>query len=114
MGDVVQRDEVQPIGRLSSSQIMNLNIVLPLGDAACLEVFLGEAYDPGSPLFHKFLTPTEFTAKFGPSKEQYDAVVQFAVTNGFTVTGGSRNGMNVEVRGPVTAVESAFHVRMMT
>ncbi len=114
MRDVVQRGEVQPIGRLSSSQIVNLNIVLPLGDAAGLEVFLGEVYDPGSPLFHKFLTPTEFTAKFGPSKEQYDAVVQFAVTNGFTVTGGSRDGMNVEVRGPVTAVESAFHVRMMT
>ena len=114
MRDVVQRGEVQPIGRLSPSQIMNLNIVLPLGDAAGLEVFLGEVYDPGSSLFHKFLTPTEFTAKFGPSKEQYDAVVEFAVTNGFTVIGGSRDGMNVEVRGPVTAVESAFHVHMLT
>ncbi len=112
--DVVESGAAQPLGRLSSSQIMNLNIVLPLGDAPGLEAFLGEVYDSGSPLFHKFLTPTEFTARFGPSKEQYDAVVQFAVTNGFTVTGGSRDGMDVEVRGPVAAVESAFHIRMMT
>ena len=112
--DVVESGAAQPLSRLSSSQIMNLNIVLPLGDAPGLEAFLGEVYDSGSPLFHKFLTPTEFTARFGPSKEQYDAVVQFAVTNGFTVTGGSRDGMDVEVRGPVAAVESAFHIRMMT
>ena len=114
MRDVVESGAAQPIGRLSSSQIMNLNIVLPLGDAPGLEAFLGEVYDSGSPLFHKFLTPPEFTAKFGPSKEQYDAVVEFAVTNGFTVIGGSRDGMDVEVRGPVTAVENAFHIRMMT
>ena len=112
--DVVESGAAQPIGRLSSSQIMNLNIVLPLGDAPGLEAFLGEVYDSGSPLFHKFLTPPEFTAKFGPSKEQYDSVVEFAVTNGFTVIGGSRDGMDVEVRGPVTAVENAFHIRMMT
>jgi kumamolisin len=93
---------------------MNLNLVLPLSDAAGLETFLSEVYDPSSPIFHKFLTPAEFTAKFGPSQAQYDAVVQFAVTHGFTVTGGSRDAMDVQVKGSVSAVESAFHVHMLT
>ncbi|MGA7156834.1 MAG: S53 family serine peptidase [Acidobacteriaceae bacterium] len=112
--DAVQSGEAQRVGRLDSSAMMNLNLVLPLGDPTGLEVFLGEVYDPSSSLYHKFLTPQQFTAEFGPSQAQYDAVVQFAVTNGFTVTGGSRDGMDVQVRGPVSAVENAFHVHMMT
>jgi subtilase family serine protease len=112
--EAVSSGEVQPVGRLASGQIMNLNLVLPLSDPEGLKSFLSDVYDPSSSLFHKFLTPTEFTAKFGPSRAQYDAVVQFAVSNGFTVTGGSRDAMDVQVRGPVSAVESAFHVHMAT
>jgi subtilase family serine protease len=112
--EAVRSGEAQPVGQLPSSQIMNLNIVLPLGDPAGLETFLGELYDPGSASFHHFVTPAEFTAKFGPSQEAYDAVVRFAVTNGLTVTGGSRDGMDVQVRGPVSAVQAAFHVTLKT
>ncbi|WP_158789293.1 protease pro-enzyme activation domain-containing protein [Granulicella sp. L46] len=112
--EAVSSGEAQPVGRLASGQIMNLNLVLPLSDPTGLKSFLSDVYDPSSSLFHKFLTPTEFTAKFGPSQAQYDAVVQFAVSNGFTVTGGSRDAMDVQVRGPVSAVESAFHVHMAT
>jgi subtilase family serine protease len=112
--EAVSNGEAQPVGRLASSQIMNLNLVLPLSDPNGLESFLNDVYDPSSSSFHKFLTPTEFTAKFGPSQAQYEAVVQFAVSNGFTVTGGSRDAMDVQVKGPVSAVESAFHVHMLT
>jgi subtilase family serine protease len=112
--EAVANGEASPVGRLASSQIMNLNIVLPLADQAGLDTFLSAVYDPSSSTFHKFLTPAEFTAKFGPTQSQYDAVVQFAVTHGFTVTGGSRDAMDVQVRGPVSAVESAFHVHMGT
>jgi kumamolisin len=112
--DVVASGEAKSVGSLPSSQMMSLNLVLPLGDPAGLETFLGEVYDPGSSSFHKFVTPAEFTAQFGPSQAQYDAVVQFAVSNGFTVTGGSRDAMDVQVKGPVSAVESAFHMHMLT
>jgi subtilase family serine protease len=112
--DAVRSGEAQSIGLLPSTQTLNLNIVLPLGDPAGLETFLGELYDPSSAVFHHFLTPTEFTAKFGPSQEQYDAVVRFAEMNGLAVTGGSRDGMDVQVSGSVSAVERAFHVNMRT
>jgi len=56
-----------------------------------------------------FLTVPEFTERFGPTQADYDAVVRFAKANGFTVTGGSRDGMDVQIAGPVSAVESAFH-----
>jgi subtilase family serine protease len=56
----------------------------------------------------------EFTAQFGPSEADYDAVVQYAKSNGLTVTGGSRDGMDVQVKGPVSAVQTAFHVNIHT
>ena len=87
---------------------MTLNIVLPLGNPSALEQFLSEVYDPNSRTYHQYVTPAEFTARFGPSQQDYDAVLSFAKANGFRVIGGSRDGMNVVIRGPVSAVESAL------
>ena len=112
--NVVRDNVAAPIGRLSATQVMSLNIVLPLRDPAGLELFLEDVYNPASPSYRHFLTVSEFTQRFGPSEADYDAVVRFAKTSGLTVTGGSLDGMNVQVRGSVSAIESAFHVSMMT
>jgi len=108
----VRSGRAQSVGHLPADQIMNLNIVLPLSDPAGLDNFLAALYDPKSASYRHFLTVSEFTARFGPTQVQYDAVVNFAKLNGFTVIGGSRDGMNVEVRGPVSAVETAFRIHM--
>ena len=112
--EAVRNGQAQPVGRLPESQIMTLNIVLPLSNQAGLDEFLSELYDPNSPGFHHYLTVPEFTARFGPSQQDYDAVVSYAKANGFQVIGGTRDGMNVEVKGPVSSIESAFHVTMRT
>src|SRR5208282_3709099 len=88
------------------------DIVLPLRDPAGLEEFLQEVYDPPSPSYRHFLTVPEFTARFGPSQEDYDAVVQYATSNGFKVVGGSRDAMDLQVEGSVTSVETAFNVSL--
>ena len=98
--------------RLASTQSLRLDMVLPLRDPAGLSKFLQELYDPSSPSYRKFLTVPEFTARFGPSQEDYDAVVRYAQANGCRVTGGSRDGLNVQVEGSVTHIDKAFHVKM--
>jgi subtilase family serine protease len=110
--EVIRTGEAKPIGLLPSDQTMNLNIVLTLRDQAGLDLFVKELYDPASPSYRHFLTVPEFTERFGPTQADYDAVVHFAEANGFTVVGGSRDGMDVQIRGPVSAVEAAFHVTM--
>ena len=50
----------------------------------------------------------------GPAQADYEAVVQFAKANGFAVVGGTRDGMDVQIKGPVSAIQSAFHVTMGT
>jgi len=106
--------QAQPLGHLPATQVMQLDIVLPLSDQAGLDAFLSELYDPASPSYRRFLTVPEFTSKFGPSQANYDAVVAFAKARGLTVVGGTRDGMDVQVKGPVSAIESAFHVNLRT
>lgn len=112
--EAVKNGKAQANGHLPAGQIMSLDLVLPLRDAAGLDNFLAELNDPTSPSYRQYLTPAQFAAKFGPSETDYAAVVQFAQTHGFTVTGGSAAGHDVQVKGPVSAVESAFHVHMNT
>jgi subtilase family serine protease len=102
------------VGRLPANQVMQLDVVLPIRDQASLDKFLNEVYDPASPTFRHFLTVPEFTARFGPTQEDYDAVVRYLKANGLTVVGGTRDGMEVQVKGPSSAVEAAFHVSMHT
>ncbi len=112
MREAVLDGQAQPLGRLPSNQIMQLNLVLPLRDQAGLDSFLSELYDPSSPSYRQFLSPAEFTERFGPSQADYDALVNFAKANGLMVVGGTRDAMDVQVRGPVSAIETAFHVTM--
>ncbi len=109
---VVSRGEATAAGRLPANQVMTLNLVLPLRDPAGLKSFLADLYNPARPEYRQFLTPTEFTARFGPTAEDYEKVVRFATSSGFEVVGGSRDGMDVQIKGPVSAVETAFHVNM--
>ena len=73
-------------GHLAATNQLRLAIGLPLRDEAGLDRFLADVYDPASPNFRKFLTPEEFTARFGPTESDYAAVRQLAENNVFTVT----------------------------
>jgi kumamolisin len=98
--------------RLPATQTLHLNIALPLRNESELDELLQQLYDPQSPSFHRFLSVQEFTERFGPTEEDYAAVIRFAEQNGLTVTGTFPNRMVVDVTGSVADIESAFHVTM--
>src|SRR5579859_8116436 len=64
-----------PQGQLDPSQEMKLAIGLPLRNQEALSNLLSEIYNPGSPQYHKYLTPEQFTEAFGPSTQEYQTVV---------------------------------------
>ena len=112
--DAVRNGAALRAGSLPFNQTMNLDVVLPVRDQAGLEAFVAAVSNPASPSFRQYLTPAQFTAKFGPTQSDYDTVVRYLSRYGLTITGGSLDGMDVQVRGPVSAVEAAFNVRMLT
>jgi kumamolisin len=89
---------------------MDLVLVLPQRNQRELQQFLNDVYDRSNPSYRHFLTVDQFTARFGPTREDYDAVKAWAKQNGLQVTGTARNRMLLHVSGSVQNVESALHV----
>ena len=112
--DVTRTGEARPVGRFSANRTLQLDIVLPLRDQEGLDLLLQQIYDPANPHYRQFLTVPEFTERFGPTQVDYDSVVSWATRNGFVVVGGTRDGLDVQIRGRVSDIESAFHVSMRT
>jgi subtilase family serine protease len=110
--DVVLNGQAKFVGRVPAMQSMRLVLVLPLRNQSALDSFLKELSDPSSANYRQFLTVEEFTDRFGPSQQDYDAVVRFAQAHGLTVVGTSRNRMNVDVTGTAANIEEAFHLTM--
>jgi len=74
------------------------------------EQFLQELLTKGSPNFHQFLTPEEWNARFAPSAEDEQAVVNWAQSQGLTVTNRFANRLLVDVEAPAGVIEKAFGV----
>jgi subtilase family serine protease len=110
--EAVAGGQAKFLSPLPATQSLRLDVVLPLRNQAGLDRLLQEIYDPSSPLYRHFLTVSEFTAQFGPSEEDYDALARYATTHGFQLVGGSRDGMDLQIEGSVAAIEEAFHVTM--
>jgi subtilase family serine protease len=103
-----------PKGRLASTRHLSLAFGLPLRNEAALDELLQELYDPNNPQFHHFLTPPEFTSRFGPTEQDYQTVIAFAQANGLAVRGTHANRVVLDVEGSVRDIERAFHIALRT
>ncbi len=110
--EVVQ--QIPSIGRLDPSQTIHLAISLPVRNPDQLQQQLSDLYDPASSQFHHYLTPQEFTDRFGPTGQDYQAVKDFVESQGLQVTSEHGNRMLLGVNGSVANVETAFHVNLRT
>jgi len=103
---------LQAVGRLPKTKRLNIVIGLPLRNQSDLNSLVQQLYDPNSPQYHKFLTPEQFTARFGPTESDYNAVKAFAKTNGLTVVRTHHNRTLLNVNGSVADIERVFHVAL--
>jgi subtilase family serine protease len=104
---------LQPVDRLASSKRLDLAIGLNLRNRPALTNLLRDIYDSASPNYRHYLTPEQFAAMFGPTEQDYEAVIAFASANGLTVTGRHSNRMLLDVSGSVADIEKAFYMKML-
>jgi subtilase family serine protease len=102
------------VGPMSKSQHMRLAIILPLRNQGELTNLLKRLYDRSNADYRHFLTVAQFTQQFGPTKQDYQAVVKFARSKGFSVTHTPANRLLVHIDGTVSQINKAFHVAMTT
>jgi len=98
--------------RLAATNELHLAIGLPLRNQAALTNLLRDIYDPASPNYRHFLTPAQFADQFGPPVADYQALTEYARSNGFRIEGTHANRLLLDVTGPVPSVETAFHVKL--
>ncbi|HEY6577696.1 MAG TPA: S53 family peptidase [Rhizomicrobium sp.] len=111
--DIVAEHRAAVTGAPDPAMRLQLDIALPLRDAASLTALLNAIYDPAGPLFHHYLTVADFTGRFGPAESDYTTVVNFFRASGLRVTALNVNRMTVEVEGAVADIERVFHVRLL-
>ena len=103
---------LRALERLPGTNRLHLVIVLPLRNREALASLLGQLYDPASPAYHQYLTPGQFAERFGPARQDYEAVMAFAEANGLHVTRTHPNRTLVNVSGAATNIEKTFHVNL--
>jgi len=106
--------QLAQVNRLDTTNQMRLAIGLPLRNQEAAMTLLQQLYDRSSSNYRHYLTSDEFAAQFGPTVDDYRAVLEFAKTNGLIVEHTHPGRTLVDVVGSVSDVERAFHVNMVT
>jgi subtilase family serine protease len=101
-------------GIFPSTNRLNLAIGLPLKDKAGLEVFLSRVYNPTCPEYKHYLTPEQFSDRFGPTLDDYAAIVNFAQRNNLKITATHADRLLLDVSGAVSDIQNAFHLTLRT
>ena len=108
--NVIMNGTAKFVGHYNPNQMLRLVIGLQPPHMAEEEQFLEELQTKGSPQFHHFLTAEEWNARFAPSAQDEQAVVDWATAQGLTPTYRYPNRLLVDVEAPIAMIEKAFNV----
>jgi subtilase family serine protease len=119
---VVLRGNVPPrarpeleVGRTDAElpmQRMILQLEPRPGAKAQIEKLLLDQQDPASPLYHRWLTPEEFGARFGLADADLQLVTGWLGAHGFTVEEVAKGRGWINFSGVASQVEQAFATEM--
>jgi len=93
-------------GPMSLAQPMRVSVSLQLRNEAQLQAFIANPNHPN-------LTPAQFTAQYGPSEGDANAVAAWLTQHGFSDVSISSNHLLVSASAPAAAVQSAFHTNLV-
>jgi len=98
------------IGRTEPGRRITIVLTLPSRDPAGAEEFVRRVGQPGDSLYHRYLTPEQYAARFGADKSDYTALVAWARAHGLTPGEAYTARTVLPLSGSVGAVEAALGV----
>ena len=102
----------QLVSHSDPTQMMRLVFALQPPHLAEEKQFVQDVQTKGNPLFHHFLTQAQWIERFAPTVEDEQALVDWAQSQGFTITNRYPNRMIVNVEAPVSTIEKALQVKI--
>jgi len=106
------RYELGPVSDSFPAERMLLLLQRPPDRELALQQFVQEAHRPGSPSYHRWLTPDQFGELYGPSDADIAKVSAWLQQQGFSVARVSRGKAAIEFSGTAGQVHSAFHTEI--
>jgi len=98
------------IDHYNPDQMLRFVLAVQVPHMAEEEQFIQELVAKGSPSFHKFLSAEEWNARFAPSAADEQKVVDWAESQGLTVTKRYSHRLIVNLEAPAGVIEKAFGV----
>ncbi len=95
-------------GTTAADDIVEGEIFLALPDQQAAQTEALAVSTPGNKLFHSYLTPSAWIAKYAPTKAAYAQVVDYVKGQGFTIVGEPTDREYVVFRGPASEVNASF------
>jgi pseudomonalisin len=112
-GDVLPHlSTYSDLGPTDGAKHIQVDVTIARPDPAGEQALFTAMYTPGSPSFHKFLTPGQFDAQFGVPQARFDAVRSFATAQGLTVANAPESHDLLVLDGTVAQVEQTFGVAL--
>ena len=99
------------VGAVLDSQSHTIQLWMA-GREQAAQRFVDAVGTPGSPTYHRFLGPSVYTQRFGPTAAQVKAVQSYLTGKGFTRVQASVNDDYVSATAPVSTINQAFSVQM--
>lgn len=98
-----------PVGDSTPMNRMMLFLQRSPQQEAALQTLLGEQQTKDSPNFHKWLTPQQFGAQFGPADADIQTVTDWLTHKGFQAIKVAAGRTVIEFSGTAGQVRNAFH-----
>ena len=100
------------LSAVEQNKQISVILALPLSDPQGAAEFVRHVSTPGDPLFHQYLTPDEFAAKFGANSADYQALKVWATNNGLRVVHESLARTCLTVQGSTAQLQTLFKTQL--
>jgi subtilase family serine protease len=103
----------RPTGAVPGSLSLTIQLWLK-PDLAAAQQFAAAVSTPGNPLFRHYLSPAAYTARFGASAATVQRAESWLRGEGFTAITADSGRNYVRATAPVSTINTAFRVRLLT
>ena len=98
------------VGPAQATSVVHFDVMLPLRNKEKLETLLAAQQDPASPQYHRWLTPAQFGAQFGPDRSTVHRIATELQARGFVVE--KEMTRSIRVTGTADQVTKTFRAHL--
>ena len=102
----------QNLGPADSSATITVTVRLQQHNKTTRDALLAQLYTKGSPSYHRFLSASEYAARFAPTQAEAAAVQDHLRANGLKILAVHPNNYYVTAQGRIADVQRAFGVQI--